>query len=128
MNQTDSSALVIPAVIGAVIGLFLIVAMWKVFAKAGKPGWAAIIPLYNIYVQLKIVGRPGWWLILFFIPVVNIVISLLVAIDMAKSFGKGSGFGVVGQVLRLMALALSLTGIAIAAVGRTQLVDPRRAA
>ncbi|MER5266135.1 DUF5684 domain-containing protein [Actinosynnema sp. NPDC002837] len=96
MNQTDSSALVIPAVIGAVIGLFLIVAMWKVFAKAGKPGWAAIIPLYNIYVQLKIVGRPGWWLILFFIPVVNIVISLLVAIDMAKSFGKGSGFGVVG--------------------------------
>ena len=95
-NQVDPSSLLVPALIGLVIGIFLLVAMWKVFTKAGKPGWAAIIPVYNIYVQLKIVGRPGWWLVLYFIPVVNIVISLLVAIDLAKSFGKGSGFGVVG--------------------------------
>ncbi|WP_053720250.1 DUF5684 domain-containing protein [Saccharothrix sp. NRRL B-16348] len=97
MNQTtDSSALIIPGIIGLVIGILLIAAMWKVYAKAGQPGWAAIIPIYNIYVQLKIVGRPGWWLILFLIPFVNIVITLIVAIDMAKSFGKGSGFGVAG--------------------------------
>ncbi len=97
MNQTtDSSVFLIPALIGLVIGVFLIVAMWKVFTKAGQPGWAAIIPFYNIYVQLKIVGRPGWWLVLFLIPFVNIVISLLVAIDLAKSFGRSAGFGVVG--------------------------------
>ncbi|MFJ6671236.1 DUF5684 domain-containing protein [Actinosynnema sp. NPDC091369] len=96
MNQTDSSLAIIPALIGLAIAIFMIAAVWKVFTKAGRPGWAAIIPIYNIYVQLKIVGRPGWWLILFIIPVVNIIISLIVAIDLAKSFGKGTGFGVVG--------------------------------
>ncbi|MFD0200493.1 MULTISPECIES: DUF5684 domain-containing protein [Saccharothrix] len=96
MNQTDSSVALIPALIALAVGIFVIATMWKVFTKAGKPGWAAIVPFYNFYVQLKIVGRPGWWLILLLIPFVNIVISLIIAIDLAKSFGKGSGFGVVG--------------------------------
>ena len=61
---------------------------WKVFTKAGQPGWAILIPFYNTYVLLKIVGRPGWWLVLMFIPLVNIVIAIIVAIDLAKSFGK----------------------------------------
>lgn len=56
--------------------------------QAGQPGWAAIIPIYNIYVLLKVVGRPGWWLLLFFIPFVNLVIAIIVNIDLAKSFGK----------------------------------------
>ena len=59
------------------------------------PGWAAIIPIYNIYIILKIVGRPGWWLILFFIPIVDIVILLLVSIDLAKSFGKSAAWGII---------------------------------
>jgi Family of unknown function (DUF5684) len=79
----------------AAIMVVMIVAFWKVFTKAGQPGWAAIIPIYNGYVLLKIAGRPGWWLLLFFIPVVNLVISLLVAIDVAKAFGQGAAFGVV---------------------------------
>lgn len=49
----------------------MIIAMWRIFTKAGQPGWAAIIPFYNIYVLMKVVGRPGWWLILFLIPLVN---------------------------------------------------------
>lgn len=73
-----------------------IVAAWKIFAKAGEAGWKAIIPFYNLYILLKIVGRPGWWLILYFIPFINLVISLVVAIDLAKSFGKSDVFGVVG--------------------------------
>ena len=85
-----------PAVVIAelLIALLVIVAMWKVFTKAGRPGWAAIIPIYNMYVWCKIVGRPGWWVILMLIPLVNIIVGIVVCIDMAKSFGKGAGFGI----------------------------------
>jgi hypothetical protein len=74
-------------------GVFLIVCMWRVFTKAGKPGWAAIIPIYNILILLEIVGRPWWYLLLMMVPIVGIVISIMVLIDLAKSFGKGAGFG-----------------------------------
>jgi Family of unknown function (DUF5684) len=77
------------------IAVVFIVGLWKVFVKAGQPGWASIVPFYNAYILLKIAGRPGWWLILFLVPLVNIVIALLVAIDIAKAFGQGAGFGVV---------------------------------
>ena len=81
-------------VIYVAVIVFEIAALWHVFVKGGRPGWAAIIPFYNYYVLLKVVGRPGWWLILYFIPIVNIVVWLIVAIDLAKSFGKGTGYGV----------------------------------
>lgn len=96
VNQTDASIGIIPAIIGLVIGVLMIAAMWKVFAKAGRPGWAAIIPFYNIYVLLKVAGRPGWWLVLFIIPVVNLVVSIIVSLDVAKSFGKSGAFGFFG--------------------------------
>lgn len=73
---------------------FFIVVMWKIFTKAGQPGWAAIIPIYNAYILLKIAGKPGWWLLLFFIPIVNLVIAIIVSIALAQSFGKGTGFGI----------------------------------
>ena len=71
-----------------------IFALWKTFEKAGKPGWAAIVPFYNMYVMLEIAGRPGWWLVLMFIPFVNLIFSFIVTLDIARCFGKGSGFGV----------------------------------
>jgi uncharacterized protein DUF5684 len=74
--------------------VFEIAALWQMFVKADKPGWAAIIPFYNYYVLLKVVGRPGWWLILYFIPIVNIIVWIIVAIDLAKSFAKSTGFAV----------------------------------
>jgi hypothetical protein len=83
----------IAIIIGLLIALFLIVAMWKVFTKAGQPGWASIIPIYNIYIWCKIVGRPAWWIILMLIPFVNFIICIILCIDLAKSFGKGAGFG-----------------------------------
>ena len=76
------------------IAVLEIAAVWMIFSKAGRPGWGAIIPFYNIYLICKVSGRPGWWLILFFIPLVNIVVALIVMIDLAKAFGKGTGFGV----------------------------------
>lgn len=92
------------AAAGAIIaGLFLMViylailvlviaGLWKTFNKAGQPGWAAIIPIYNIYILMKVAGRPGWWVLLFFVPVVNFVISIIVALDVAKSFGRSTAF------------------------------------
>ncbi|HEY2125237.1 MAG TPA: DUF5684 domain-containing protein [Chthoniobacterales bacterium] len=77
-------------IIGLVIGLLIVVSMWKIFAKAGQPGWAAIIPIYNYYIWCKIVGRPGWWVLLLLIcaPIFGIILC----IDLAKSFGQGVGF------------------------------------
>ena len=71
--------------LGLLLGIFVLVALWKVYVKAGKPGWAAIIPIYNILVLLEIVGKPWWWLLLMFIPFVNIVIMVIVYIELAKS-------------------------------------------
>lgn len=81
-------------IVELLIAVLVIVATWKVFTKADRPGWAAIIPIYNMYVWCKIVGRPGWWVILMLIPLVNIIVGIIVCIDMAKSFGKGAGFGI----------------------------------
>jgi len=77
------------------IAVVVILGFWKVFEKAGQPGWAAIVPIYNVIVMLKIIGRPAWWVILFMIPFVNFVILLLVAMDMAKAFGQSQAFGIV---------------------------------
>jgi len=68
-----------------------IVALWKLFTKAGKPGWASIIPIYNNLVLIDIAGKPMWWFLLMFIPVVGIVISIMVLIGLAKNFGRGAG-------------------------------------
>ncbi len=65
---------------------------WKMLEKAGQPGWGIIIPIFNAYLLLKVAGRPGWWLLLLFIPLVNVVVGVIVAIDIAQNFGKGIGF------------------------------------
>jgi hypothetical protein len=72
----------------------VIAAWWMVFTKAGEAGWKSIIPIYNIIVLLKIVGREWWWVILMLIPIVNLIVWIIVALDLAKSFGRGTGFGI----------------------------------
>lgn len=74
--------------------IIIIIAGWKIFTKAKKPGWAFIIPIYNIYTMMKIVGRPGWWVILYFIPLVNIVVWIIVSLNLAKSYGRSDAFGI----------------------------------
>ena len=106
--------------IGLAFGIFMLVAMWKIFTKAGKPGWAAIIPFYNIWVMLEMVGRPGWWLLLFFIPGVNVVMAIIVMVDLAKSFGKSGGF-VFGLIL------LPYIFFPILGFGKAQYVGPAAA-
>ena len=100
--------------------LLVIASLWKIFVKAGKPGWAAIVPIYNIIVLLEITGKPVWWVILFLIPIVNLVIAIILSISLAKSFGKGTGFG----------LGLAFLGIIFApmlAFGDAQYQGPQAA-
>jgi hypothetical protein len=67
--------------------------VWKTFSKAGRPGWACLVPIYNVFVMLQIAGRPMWWFLLLLVPVVNFFVILLLVTDIAKAFGKGMGFG-----------------------------------
>lgn len=80
------------------ISVLMLVSMWKIFVKAGKPGWAAIVPLYNVIVSYQIVGLNPWLLLLFLIPVVNVIAAIVLGImyvgRLAKAFGKGTGFAV----------------------------------
>jgi hypothetical protein len=92
-------------VFAAVIGIFMIVTYWILFNKAGQPGWAVLIPIYNILIMLKVAGKPWWWIfgfLLAIIPVVGqiLIIVLLVLIyhSISVNFGKDAGF-TVGLVL-----------------------------
>jgi hypothetical protein len=81
------------AIIWLALMVVVVAGVWQTFVKAGKPGWGAIIPIYNVILMLQIAGRPIWWIILFFIPLVNVIVAIIVGIDVAKNFGKGAGFG-----------------------------------
>ena len=84
-----------PQYIGAgIVVVLTLLGWWRIFSKAGRPGWGIIIPLYNLYLQCKVAKRPGWWWILYFIPIVNLVIYVIVMIDIAKAYSKGTGFGI----------------------------------
>lgn len=93
-SNGDAAVGLIVLVFQLAICVLVIAGFWMVFSKAGQPGWAALIPIFNLYILCKVAGRPGWWVVLFFIPFVNIIIMALVSIDVARSFGKGIGFGV----------------------------------
>lgn len=94
----------IAAFIGVVwiiaMGMYVlqIIAMWKIFTKANKPGWASIVPVYNIYTLLQIAEVPTWYLLLLIIPVANICATFKMYIELAHKFGKDTGFGI-GLVL-----------------------------
>jgi hypothetical protein len=76
----------------AVLILFVLAAMWRVFEKAGEHGWAALIPIYNAFVLLRIARKPMWWFLLLLIPIVNIVVGFMMTNAIARNFGKGTGF------------------------------------
>ena len=101
MLGANGGAVGILVIIYIAVIVLEIAALWKVFVKAGQPGWAAIIPIYNLYILLKIIGRPGWWILLFLLGIIPfvgwiavLVLGIIIAIDLAKSFAKSSGFAV----------------------------------
>lgn len=86
--------LLICVALAVLIAAMLIIAMWKVYEKAGKPGWASIIPIYNTYVLTEIAGRPILWFILLIIPCTAPIAYVVISIDIAKSFGKDTLYAV----------------------------------
>ena len=91
-GRDASAGGLLPLLLGLVLSVFMIAAMWRVFTKADQPGWGCLIPFYNIYLMLQIAGKPGWWLLLMFIPLVNIIIMILTLAGIANNFGKGGGY------------------------------------
>jgi len=90
MHRGDGS--VFGLIIQLAILAFFVWVGWKIFEKAGKPGWAVIVPIYNVIVLLEIVGRPWWWILLLLIPLVNIAVGFIVALDLSRSFGHDVAF------------------------------------
>lgn len=82
------------SIVSLIVAVVCLVAMWKIFVKAGEPGWAAIVPIYNAFVLFKIAWGKGILFLLMCIPVVNFVVLIMVYVKLAKAFGKGTGFAV----------------------------------
>ena len=88
MSQMPSTTTIIAT---TVITLVILAATWKLYQKAGQPGWAAIIPIYDTYIMFKLAWGNGWMFLLLFVPIVDIVIYLMLLWKLAKAFGKGAG-------------------------------------
>jgi len=102
LAQNDDNAGALGALCGLVCqcGAFIvfvvpwIAGMWKLFEKAGKPGWAAIIPFFNTYVLNEVARKEILWFVLTLIPCINIVAWIVICIDVAKQFGKDPLYGI----------------------------------
>ena len=91
-SSTPAAVSIVPTIISLVLCVFVLVCMWIVFRKAGKPGWAAIVPFYNLYVLFDITWGSGMRFLLMLIPLYNIILGIQTQIRLAKAFGKGGGF------------------------------------
>ena len=101
-----------------IVAVLLVIAMWKIFSKAGQGGWKAIIPIYNVYILCKIADTSGWKFLLLIIPIVNIVYYIMLMYRLAKSFGKGILF-TIGLLLLPNIFTLIL------AFGKSQYIGPK---
>ncbi len=124
-SQQSSSGLgafaIAVSLIGLIIAVIAIVAMWKIFVKAGQPGWKAIIPGYNSWTLAEIAGKPGWWgivglagaipLVGFIASIAAFVLYIIIALELAKKFGKSSAFAVFGLII------FSIVGLLILGFG-----------
>lgn len=117
-------------IIWLAVAVFMIITMWKLFEKAGEPGWKSIIPVYNFWTLCEIAGKPGWWslvILLSFIPIVNfvawigvLIVQILVAIELAKAFGKET-------IWALLLILLPIVGYPMLAFGSAKYTKPAAA-
>ena len=112
---------------GLVIFIVWAVAGWMVFVKAGQAGWKSLIPIYGAVVFLRIIGRPGWWVLLLCIPFVNLFLSLVLCIDLARAFGKGGGYAAGLAFLTPIFLLMLAFGDAQYQRGRPRRISPELA-
>ena len=105
---------------GFIAYLLVAIGMWPMLKKAGMPGWGGFIPIYNIYLQIKLAGRSGWLLVLYLVPFVNFVVAIVVAVGVARAFGKGGLYGF------FLLFVLQPIGYLILGFGSSQYVEVRR--
>ncbi|ALL08429.1 hypothetical protein AQ505_24925 [Pedobacter sp. PACM 27299] len=103
-----------------VLILLNIIGMWKIFVKAGKPGWASLVPIYNSIVLIEIVGKPTIWILWLLIPCTAPIFSIWLLNLLSKSFGKTESY-TVGLVL------LSFIFIPMLGFGSAQYLGPSAA-
>lgn len=103
------------------VAVFFVVCYWRIYTKAGKPGWAVLIPIYSTIVLLEIVGKPIWWFLLLLIPFVNIIFLIIVINELSKAFGKGVG-------MTLLLIFLPFIGAPMLAFGDAHYTRPATAA
>jgi hypothetical protein len=113
----ETSIIVLVVVVMVALLVLMIASMWTIFTKAGQPGWAAIIPIYNIVVFMEIIRKPWWWLFLWMIPYIGIIWTIWGWNLMVKSFGKEEGF-TIGVIF------LGFIFIPILAFGDSQYIGP----
>ncbi len=116
-----SAILILISMVGIFAIVLVIAGFWKTFEKAQQPGWASLIPILNLYFLLKIAGRPAWWLLLYFIPVVNIIVHFVVAVDVGKYFGKDILYSLI-----LLGLAPSIGYILLGFISKTPYKGPAK--
>ena len=117
-TAVTAGILTVYAVVALVIGILTIIAFWKIFTKAGKPGWASIVPFYSQYCMFDIAWGNGWLFLLTFVPCVNFVVMILLYLKLAKAFGKGTGFGI-GMIF------LNTIFVLILGFGNAQYIGPQ---
>lgn len=117
-NAAAGGSFIVMSVIYLAVLLLIIVSLWKIFTKANEAGWKSIIPIYNYITLLKIIGRPWWWIIGLLIPIVQLVVAVIIALDLAKSFGKSEVFGIFGLFL------FGIVGYPMLAFGSAKYVGP----
>ena len=111
MDSTSTSSVsVIFGIIALAVCVFLLVCEWKLFKKAGKPGWACIIPFYNLYVLFDIIYGKGVKFLLLLVPILNVIISVAVSIRTSQVFGKGTGLGVLNLFFPFVVLPILAFG------------------
>ena len=116
-----STILILISMVGIFAIVLVIAGFWKTFEKAQQPGWASLIPILNLYFLLKIAGRPAWWLLLYFIPAVNVIVHFVVAVDVGKYFGKDILYGLI-----LLGLVPSIGYILLGFVGDAAYTGPAK--
>ena len=120
-NTGDTTTMALLFIVYVVAIVLVLVAQWKIFVKAGEAGWKVLIPFYNTYVLFQIAGRNGLGFLLMLVPLVNVVVGLMLAIDLAKHFDKSTAFGVFGLFF------FNIIGTLILAFGDAKYVGPKHA-
>ncbi len=123
--------LAVIGIIALVVVIIMIAAMWKIFTKAGEKGWKSLIPFYNSWILAELAGKPGWWglvgllgilnvipLVGFIVAILEIVVFVIIYLNLAKAFGKSTGFGV-------LLILLPVIGFPMLGFGSAKYVGPR---